>query len=97
MCRQVKKDPSCASDRPHSLVCPPGGSELLLCTDQLVPIYDSQIVSVVYQECLINVNSPFPQSNLLVMMLLLTKLSADAAHCYNEKSIHCGAQGFMGG
>ena len=49
----VEKDPACPSDRPHSPVCPPGGRQLLLCTDQLVPSYDSH-KSFVYQEWLVN-------------------------------------------
>ena len=52
----VEKDPACPSDRPHSPVCPPGGRQLLLCTDQLVPSYDSH-KSFVYQEWLVKVNS----------------------------------------
>ena len=52
----VEKDPACTSDRPHSPVCPPGGRQLLLCTDQLVPSYDSH-KSFVYQEWLVKVNS----------------------------------------
>ena len=54
----VEKDPACTSDRPHSPVCPPGGRQLLLCTDQLVPSYDSH-KSFVYQEWLVKVNSSY--------------------------------------